>query len=155
MEFSPMKRSLVTGLTLVVFHLQFLDAAVITLTGLSNTDWASPTDNSSDPARYNSTIVTQASVVVGDRAGAPGGVGDGSNTATLDVSTFIVDGSGNPTAAPLTYTVGGLDLDGTGGFNDSFVLTFSVTSGGDPINTSGFAVTDVPDDEPPTPFSPS
>jgi len=70
-------------------------AKVITLDALSNTDWASPSDNPSEPTRRNNTVITQDSIVVGDRAGAPV-VGDGSNTATLDVSDFLEDGEGNP-----------------------------------------------------------
>lgn len=122
-------------------------AVVINLDGLSNTDWASPTDNPSDPTRYNSAVVTVDSVVVGNRAGAPT-VGDGSNTATLDVSDFLTDGEGDPLGATLAYTVGGLDLDGVGGANDSFVLSFTVTASSGGIGTPGFSVTDVPDDEP-------
>ena len=113
------------------------NAAIITLTGLSNTDWASVTDNATDPSRYNSSVVAVDSVVVGNRAGSPNPVGDGSNTATIDVSTFLDDGDGGGSGAPLAYTVSGLDLDGVGGFNDSFVLTFAVTSTSGGISTPG------------------
>ncbi|MCH7226879.1 hypothetical protein [Haloferula sp. A504] len=141
-----MKRSI---LPLLVLALGLVPAGAveITLNGLSNTDWASPSDNPSDPTRRNNAVITQDSVVVGDRAGAPV-VGDGSNTATLDVSDFLEDGEGEPSAATLAYTVGGLDLDGTGGFNDSFVLSFTVTASSGGIGTPGFAVDDVPNDEP-------
>lgn len=104
-------------------------AAVINLDALSNTDWASPTTNL---AFVNNTIVSLDSVVVGDRAGSPS-VGDGSNTATLDVSTFILDNVAQP--ATLAYTVGGLNLDGSGGNNDSFVVTLTVTTDGQNIQT--------------------
>ena len=123
-------------------------AKEITLDALSNTDWASPSDIPSDPTRRNNAVITQDSVVVGDRAGAPV-VGDGSNTATLDVSDFLQDGEGNPSGATLAYTVGGLDLDGTGGFNDSFVLSFTVTASSGGIGTPGtFAPEADPDNEP-------
>ena len=90
-------------------------AAVINLDALSNTDWASPTTN---PDFYSIAVVSVGGVVVGDRAGRPVvDGGDGSNTATLDVSTFILDDVSPP--ALLAYTVGGLDIDGVGGNNDS------------------------------------
>lgn len=103
---------------------------IINLDALSNTDWASPTTN---PAYVNNAVVSVDGVVVGNRAGSPPAVGDGSNTATLDVSTFILDDVSQP--APLGYTVEGLDIDGIGGNNDSIVLMLSVSTDGQNIQT--------------------
>lgn len=123
-----MKNSLILT-SLLIASLPGSHAAVINLDALSNTDWASPTTNA---AFVNNTVVSLDSVVVGNRAGSPS-AGDGSNTATLDVSTFILDDVAQP--ANLAYTVGGLDLDGSGGNNDSFVVTLVVSTDGQNIRT--------------------
>jgi len=111
-----MKKTLFT-ITVVTAFLCTAQAAVVTVSDASNTDWDSPTTNASF---VNNAEIRNDGTLVGNRAG-----NGTTNTATYDVSDFIADGDSS--GSTLQYTFGGLDIDGIGGFNDQVVINFTVT----------------------------
>lgn len=101
-------------------------AAMITLNNFSNTDRNSPSTGFAN----NGTVSGTDGSVDGDAS-----AGDGSSGATIfDVSTFVADDVASPAA--LAYTVTGLNIDGVGGFNDSFVINFTVSTDGQNLQTN-------------------
>jgi hypothetical protein len=97
-------------------------AAIISLNSFSNTDHAST------GTQGNGNVSGTGGSVDGDASA-------GSTDATVfDVSTFVVDNSASSTGN-LAYTVSGLDIDGSGGFNDSFVISFTVSGDGQNLQT--------------------
>ena len=95
-----------------------VQAAVIDVYRMSNTDLSSPGSDGLYPnwgwISTDGGATTNASAV-------------------FDVSTFVADDVAPP--QPLAYTITGLDIDGAGGANDAIVVSFTVSTDGQNLQT--------------------